>query len=50
MGTLEWSPTTEGDLDALVCLGAACLERDGGLPDLADRDHLRSTLLTDLAI
>lgn len=50
MGTLEWSPTTEDDLDALVRLGAACLERDGGLPDLSDRDHLRSTLVTDLAI
>lgn len=50
MGTLEWAPTTEADLDALVRLGTACLARDGGLPDLADRDHLRESLVTDLAI
>lgn len=50
MGVLEWSPTTEDDLDALVRLGQACLERDGGLPDLADREHLRTTFVTDLAI
>ena len=50
MGTLQWSPTTEADLDALVRLGTACLARDGGLPDLADRDHLRDSLVTDVAI
>lgn len=50
MGVLEWSPTTSDDLDALVRLGQACLERDGGLPDLAEREHLQATLITDLAI
>ena len=34
MSTLEWSPTTEEDIASLVRLGTACLERDGGLPDL----------------
>ncbi|WP_435198020.1 GNAT family N-acetyltransferase [Janibacter sp. GS2] len=50
MSQLEWATTTEADVDALVRLGTACLERDGGLPDLADPDHMRSSLVTDLAI
>lgn len=50
MAQLEWSPTTEADTDALVRLGSACLQRDGGLPDLADPDHMRSTFVTDMAI
>ena len=50
MSQLQWSPTTEDDLDALVRLGEACLERDGGLPDLADPEHMRSAFVTDLAI
>ena len=37
MGVLEWSPTTADDIASLVRLGTACLERDGGLPDLAER-------------
>lgn len=50
MSQLEWSATTAGDLDALVRLGSACLQRDGGLPDLTDPDHMRATLVTDVAI
>lgn len=50
MSQLEWSATTTADVAALVRLGSACLDRDGGLPDLADPDHLRAGLVTDLAI
>lgn len=50
MSQLEWSATTEADVDALLRLGSACLERDGGLPDLADPDHVRSSLVTSTAI
>ena len=50
MSQLEWSATTAGDLDALVRLGSACLQRDGGLPDLTDPDHMRATFVTDVAI
>lgn len=50
MSTLEWSPTTEEDVASLVRLGQACLDRDGGLPDLADPQHLRDGYLTDLSI
>lgn len=50
MSPLEWSPTTEADLPALVRLGAACLERDGGLPDLVDGEHMRTNFITDAAI
>ena len=48
MSTLEWSPTTEEDVASLVRLGQACLDRDGGLPDLADPQHLRDGYLTCL--
>lgn len=50
MSQLEWSPTTEADVPALVRLGAACLARDGGLPDLAESEHMRSNFVTDTAI
>ena len=50
MGVLEWSPTTADDIASLVRLGTACLERDGGLPDLADPQHLSDGYLTDLSI
>ena len=50
MSQLEWSATTEADVPALVRLGTACLERDGGLPDLTDPEHLRTSLVTDTAI
>lgn len=50
MSQLEWSATTTADVDALVRLGSACLARDGGLPDLADPDHMRASFVTELAI
>lgn len=50
MSQLEWSTTTEADVEALVRLGSACLERDGGLPDIAEPEHMRATFLTDTAI
>ena len=50
MGQLDWSPTGPEDVDDLARLGRACLERDGGLPDLADPEHLRATFVTDTAI
>lgn len=50
MSQLEWSVTTAADVAALVRLGSACLERDGGLPDLADPEHMETAFVTDLAI
>ena len=48
---LEWtSPVTEEDVEALVRLGRACLERDGGLPDIAEADHVRDTFVTEPSI
>lgn len=47
---LEWSATTDADVGALVRLGRACLERDGGLPDLADPEHMRTSFVTGQAI
>lgn len=43
--TLEWSPLTPADLDALVGLARACLIRDGGLPLLVEPDFLTALLL-----
>ena len=50
MSQLEWSTTTDADVEALVRLGSACLERDGGLPDLTDPGHMRAVFVTDTAI
>ncbi len=50
MSHLNWSSTTPEDVDDLVRLGQACLDRDGGLPDVADPEHLRKVFVTDTAI
>lgn len=50
MSQQVWTPITDEDVPDLVRLGRACLERDGGLPDLADPEHMRSTFVTDLSI
>ena len=50
MVRLAWSPITADDVDGLVRLGRSCLERDGGLPDLADPEHLLATFVTDTSI
>lgn len=42
MSQLAWTPLTDGDLEALVPLAQACLDRDGGLPDLATPARLDS--------
>ncbi|WP_370892726.1 GNAT family N-acetyltransferase [Janibacter sp. GXQ6167] len=50
MTRLEWTPLTEADLPGVQAVAEACLERDGGLPELADQDRLRALFLTDTAI
>ncbi|MDN5764626.1 MAG: GNAT family N-acetyltransferase [Humibacillus sp.] len=50
MSHLNWSSTTPQDVEDLVRLGQACLDRDGGLPDVADPEHLRKVFVTDTAI
>ena len=50
MSQLEWSSLTEADLPALAHVARACLAADGGLPDLADPERLRSLLLTERGI
>lgn len=47
---LQWSPIVDDDVPALVRLGESCLERDGGLPDLADPAHMRSTFVTEVSL
>ena len=42
MSQLAWTPLTDGDLEALVPVAQACLDRDGGLPDLATPARLDS--------
>lgn len=44
MSQLAWTPLTDGDLEALVPLAQACLDRDGGLPDLATPARLELAL------
>lgn len=45
MTHVEWTPLTEDDLPALASLARACLDRDGGLPLLADEFMLRRLFL-----
>lgn len=42
MSQLVWTPLTDGDLDSLVAVAQACLDRDGGLPDLATPERIAS--------
>lgn len=46
MSLLQWTPLTEADLPELVGLARACLAADGGLPDLASEELLRSFFLS----
>lgn len=41
MSTLEWRPLDPDDLPQLVALAQACLDADGGLPQLASEDLVR---------
>lgn len=41
MSTLEWRPLDADDLPQLVALAQACLDADGGLPQLASEDLVR---------
>lgn len=50
MSQIDWAAPTAEDLGDLVRLGQACLERDGGLPQLVDPEHLRGSFLTDTAL
>ncbi len=50
MSQLDWAPITREDVPGLVRLGRACLERDGGLPDLADPQHMEEVFVTDTTI
>lgn len=50
MTRLEWTPLVETDLAGVQAVAQACLERDGGLPELADEERLRALFLTDTAI
>lgn len=46
MSRLAWSELTDTDLPELVALAQACLDRDGGLPDLASEERLRALFLS----
>ena len=50
MPALVWSPLTEGDLPGLRRLARACLDKDGGLPLLAEDQTLRARLLAGPSI
>lgn len=45
MSALEWRPLTPDDLPALVALAQACLDADGGLPQLASEQMVRGLFL-----
>ncbi len=47
MSQLFWTPISESDLPELVALAQASLDRDGGLPELADEDYLRALYFQD---
>ncbi|WP_068401432.1 GNAT family N-acetyltransferase [Kribbia dieselivorans] len=42
MSELVWSALSAEDLPRLIALARACLEADGGLPDLVDEEYLRA--------
>lgn len=46
MATLVWGPVTEADLPDLVDLARACLDADGGLPQIAREPMLRRYFLS----
>lgn len=50
MTHVEWLPLTEEDLPALAALARACLDRDGGLPLLAEEAMLRRLFLQGASI
>ena len=50
MSLLHWTPLTEDDLPLLVGLARECLAHDGGLPDLAGEEMLRSFFLSQQGI
>ena len=50
MPALVWSPLSEGDLPGLRRLARACLDKDGGLPLLAEDQTLRARLLAGPSI
>lgn len=50
MAVLQWSALAPGDLDEVRELAMACLDHDGGLPELVDEDHLRRYFFGDTTI
>ena len=50
MSVLEWSPLTDADLPGLTRLAEDCLRTDGGLPQLASEEMLRTFFLADRGI
>lgn len=46
MSQLDWSPLTEADLPRIASVAQACLDTDGGLPELATEERLRALMLT----
>ena len=50
MTELRWAALSEDDLPDLVGLAQACLDQDGGLPQLADERMLRRLFLSGAAL
>ena len=50
VATLSWQPLHDTDLPALTDLALCCLERDGGLPQLATEPMLRQLFLAGESI
>ncbi|WP_299441854.1 GNAT family N-acetyltransferase [uncultured Phycicoccus sp.] len=50
MSTLSWQPLSDEDLPALAHLAQRCLDRDGGLPQLAGEPMLRQLFLRGQSI
>lgn len=47
MPVVQWSALTLDDLPDVQALAQACLDHDGGLPDLVETDHLRRYFFGD---
>ena len=50
MAVLQWTALAPSDLDQVRELAQACLNHDGGLPDLAHDDHLMRYFFGDVTI
>lgn len=50
MAVVQWTSLVPSDLEEVRALAQACLDRDGGLPELVEDDHLKRYFFGDATI